>query len=136
MPHRRMACLMSPMSGRPILRAPLPFWRSICGWLLAVRYLVIPHRRAPAGSGASPQPATADLVTALGLQIDLRTVQTDQALTVYENAAWAPERAVLSDEAAAASRSAAPRAAQDAPLADAQPVLVDGSHDHFTGPVP
>jgi GT2 family glycosyltransferase len=103
---------------------------------LAVRYVVVPNRRAPTNSTASPRPETADLVTALGLQVDLRTVQTDEALTVYENAAWAPERAVLSDAAATASHSAAPQAAQDAPLAPAKPALVNGGPDHFTGPLP
>ena len=72
----------------------------------------------------------------MGLQVDLRTVQTDEALTVYENAAWAPERTVLSGAAAAASRSPAPQAAQDAPLAQSPPVLLEGSLDHFSGPLP
>ncbi len=103
---------------------------------MAVRYIVVPNRIAPSDSGAPAGFQPADLVTALGLQIDLRTVQTDDALTVYENAAWAPERAVMSSAASEASRSAAPEAAQGAPLTDARPVLGNGSLDHFSGPLP
>jgi GT2 family glycosyltransferase len=103
---------------------------------MAVRYVVVPRRAAPLGSGAPPLPAAADLVAALSLQVDLRSVQTDPALTVYENAAWAAERVVLPARAAEASRSPSAQAAQSAPLAGAQPVLGGRGDDHFTGPLP
>ena len=90
------------------------------------------HRRPqPGRAGGHGRPAEPDperhRSPRSGLQVDLRTVQADAALTVYENAAWAPERAVLPSAAIAASRSASPEAAQAAPLAGARPVLVSGS---------
>jgi hypothetical protein len=81
-------------------------------------------------------PAGADFVTALGLQVDLRAVGTDDALTVYENAAWAAERVTLPGAAVGPSRSSSPEAAQAAPLAGAKPVLPGPGPDHFTGPLP
>jgi GT2 family glycosyltransferase len=103
---------------------------------MAVRYIVIPNRAAPAASGAPPLPAASDFVAALGLQVDLRTVQTDPALTVYENAAWAAERVILPPAARALSRLPSPQAAQAAPLAGAKPVLAGQGADHFAGDLP
>jgi hypothetical protein len=103
---------------------------------LAIRYVIVPNRVAPAGSGAALLPQPSDLLAALGQQVDLRTVPGEASLTVYENAAWAPQRAVLPRAATAASRSAAPRAAQSAPLAGSQPVLRGGGPDRYTGIVP
>jgi hypothetical protein len=103
---------------------------------MAVRYIVIPSRTAPDGTGGTAVPIPADLVAALGHQTDLRSLGVDAALTVYENAAWAPARAVLPPEAVEASRSAVPLARQSAPLAGATPVLPGRGPDHFSGPVP
>jgi hypothetical protein len=55
---------------------------------------------------------------------------------VYENAAWAPERAVLPPAAVAASRSGAVQASEAAPLGGAQPVLSGSGTTRFSGPVP
>jgi hypothetical protein len=70
------------------------------------------------------------------LQTDLKTVQTDPAVTVYENAAWAPARAVLPDDAAAASRSGTAQALQTAPVAGAPPVLPGSWNGRMSGPLP
>jgi hypothetical protein len=102
---------------------------------MAVRYIVVPNRAAPTGSGAPQLAAAADFVVALGLQSDLRTVGTDSALTVYENAAWAAERVTLPASAIEPSRSASPRAAQNAPLAGAKPVLPGPGPVSFAGPL-
>jgi GT2 family glycosyltransferase len=103
---------------------------------LAVRYIVVPSGVAPSGDGGAAVPVPHDLLTALLLQADLRTVQTDPLLTVYENAAWAPERSVLPAAAVAASRSGDPQASQDAPLAGAHPVLPGSGSTRFSGPIP
>ena len=103
---------------------------------MAVRYIVVPTRLAPADAGGRPVPVPEDILTALVLQADLRTVQTDSSLTVYENAAWAPERAVLPAVAVAPSRSADLRSSEEAPLAGAPAVLQGSSADRFKGVVP
>ncbi len=103
---------------------------------MAVRYIVIPSRTAPAGTGGSAVPVPAGMMAALANQTDLRSLELDAALTVYENAAWAPARAVLPLAADAASRRAGPPARQSAPLAGAAAVLPGRGPDHFAGAVP
>ncbi|HLY82819.1 MAG TPA: hypothetical protein VKQ71_07530, partial [Acidimicrobiales bacterium] len=103
---------------------------------MAVRYIVVPNRAGPADSGASRLPTPTDIVTALSLQVDLRTVSNDPAVTVYENASWTPERSVLAPAAVDDSGSATPQAAQDAPLAGDPTVFSGTGHDRFAGPVP
>jgi GT2 family glycosyltransferase len=103
---------------------------------MAVRYLVVPSRLAPSGSGAPLVAVPHDLLTALGLQVDLRTVQTDGAVTVYENAAWAAERMVLPPAAVPFSQASGPSASQNAPLAGAPSVLPGSAAGGFKGPVP
>jgi GT2 family glycosyltransferase len=102
---------------------------------LAIRYLVVPTRLAPAEAGGRAVRVPQDILTALVLQSDLRIVQTDTSITVYENAAWAPERLLLPPEAEEPSRSADPRASEDAPLAGAPAVLAGSSSDRFQGQV-
>jgi hypothetical protein len=103
---------------------------------LAVRYIVIPSRTGPTLSGSAAVPVPQAILTALGLQVDLRTVQTDRSVTVYENSAWASERIVLRPDAVAASRSSSPQASQDALLGGSTAVLPGNGHDRFKGPVP
>ena len=74
---------------------------------MAVRYVAVPSRLAPDGDGAVPRPVPAGLVRALGAQLDLRRVDTDPALLLYENTAWVPGRATLTGDAAAEGTSAA-----------------------------
>ncbi|MEO5678619.1 MAG: glycosyltransferase family 2 protein, partial [Acidimicrobiales bacterium] len=64
---------------------------------LGVRYLVVPLRAAPTGAPARPVPA--DLPAALRAQTDLRQIDTNASLLVYENVAWLPGRAQLPAEA-------------------------------------
>jgi hypothetical protein len=103
---------------------------------MAIRYIVVPSRNAPVDAHSSPVPTPVVLLSGLSQQVDLRTVPTDASLTVYENAAWAPARAILSARAADASRSGTPAASQSASLGGAEPVLLAGSFNHFTGRVP
>lgn len=67
----------------------------------AVRYVVVPLRAAPLGTGSRRRapppdlPPPADLPAALDAQVDLKKLQGDASLLVYENAAWAPGRTKL-----------------------------------------
>lgn len=61
------------------------------GHLLApmeVRYIVVPDRTGPAGSGGVPVPRPTAIVDGLGLQTDLLSVSPDTSYSVYINAAW------------------------------------------------
>jgi hypothetical protein len=103
---------------------------------MAVRYIVLPSMTAPSDARSSPVPVPGAILSALSRQIDLRTVPTDASLTVYENAAWAPGRALLTRPAARASQSPSARAVSSTELASSQPALPAGSFDHFTGRLP
>jgi GT2 family glycosyltransferase len=104
---------------------------------MAVRYIVIPSQTGPAGSGGSAVPVPNDIVAGLDQQIDLKARPTDDALRVYENAAWVPGRAVLTPEAASAALGArTPSASQSLDMTGATPVLASGGADSFTGPLP
>ena len=61
----------------------------------AVRYVVVPLRAAPSRATDRRLPPPPGLALALDAQIDLKKLQGDPALLVYENAAWAPARARL-----------------------------------------
>ncbi len=60
---------------------------------LGVRYVAVIDRAAP---GAKPvRPLPPDLGTTLASQLDLSVRQTESGITLYENAAWIPTRAVV-----------------------------------------
>jgi GT2 family glycosyltransferase len=104
---------------------------------MAVRYIVVPSQTAPAGSGGTRVPVPSALVAGLDQQTDLKARPTDDALRVYENAAWAPSRALLSaGTATAAIQATTPAASQTVELAGAPPVLPAGGGDAFTGFLP
>jgi hypothetical protein len=103
---------------------------------LAVRYIVVPSQSAPAGSGGNAVPVPAEILAGLGGQTDLRAVPVDDAITVYENAAWSPGRALLSPEAAAASESSSAEAPLSAPLAGSKAVLPGRGPTSFSGTLP
>jgi len=106
---------------------------------MAVRYLVVPNHYGPAGSGARPVPTPGALLSGLELQTDLQLVNADPDYTVYQNAAWAPARAVLPASAAAVegqSQAAGQRALQRTALTPARPVLTGGGPAGSAGVVP
>ena len=103
---------------------------------MAVRYIVVPSRTAPAGSGGAAVPVPVDVLAALGQQTDLRALPLDNALTVFENAAWAPARALLSPDQSAASQAGEPTASQTVDLSTAKPVLPGLGPAHYQGPLP
>ncbi len=105
---------------------------------MAVRYVVVPNHNGPAGSGAVPVATPGDLLAGLQLQTDLQVVNVDPNYTVYQNAAWAPLRAVLPPAvvAGAAARSGDLRALQETDLTGATPALDRGGPTRASGPVP
>jgi GT2 family glycosyltransferase len=54
-----------------------------------VRYVAVPREAAPANLREVPTQPPLGLLDALAAQVDLRQVHTDEALVLFENAAWA-----------------------------------------------
>ena len=106
----------------------------------AIRFLVIPNHTAPSGSGGRAVPVPGTLLAGMQLQTDLQAVPSgDPNYTIYENAAWAPVRAVLPASAygqAAAGGRAALRQLQQTDLTAAAPVLTGGGPHSVDGAVP
>jgi hypothetical protein len=73
---------------------------------MSIRYVVVPLERAPASQNTPEHLPPPTLLTALASQLDLKAIELDDALVVYENTNWLPERAQLSEGAAAASAQA------------------------------
>jgi hypothetical protein len=103
---------------------------------MAIRYVVVPVRSAPAASNGTELPVPDALISSLGSQLDLRKVAIDDALYVYENTAWIPERATLSPGAAAASAESDPAALAATDLGRSTPVLPSSSATNARGPTP
>jgi GT2 family glycosyltransferase len=95
---------------------------------MAVQFVVVPNHSAPAGSGGVAVATPGDLLAGLQLQTDLQVVNADANYTVYQNAAWAPARAVLPAAAipVAAAGAAGRRQLQQTDLRGATPVLTGG----------
>lgn len=110
------------------------------GHLLAptgVRYIAVVEHANPLEQGPShARPVPADLHGGLDSQLDMRRVDRSDALTIYENEAWAPIRTRLPDGAIAAAQSGDPRAARTVSLQGAPPVLPSASEPtSFRGPI-
>ena len=108
-----------------------------------IRFLVIPNHVGPVGSGGRAVPIPGALLAGMALQTDLQAIPVgDPDYTVYQNAAWAPVRAVQPNGAvAAAGRGASVndpsdlRAVEQTDLMGSKPVLT-GGNTHAAGPVP
>jgi len=94
---------------------------------MAVRYIAVPAAVGPSGQGLPALPPPADLTEALRAQNDIKLVGLDDAVAVYENAAWAPGRASVPATVAEASRGQWPEAARTTDLRGATPAL-SGEH--------
>lgn len=81
---------------------------------LGIRYVVVAEQAAPARTGAQARPVPGAVQATLAQQLDLRSIDVDPALTIYENAAWVPARAVLSTAAAGRGDSLGPDAVSEA----------------------
>jgi hypothetical protein len=110
------------------------------GRLLApagVRYVVLLTSLAPEISGEqSPQqyPVPADLAPALGRQLDLDPVVSGTGITVYANAAWIPERALVPAGTTATSPNLAPSLSLLSPAASPGSAVVAGAEPVLPGP--
>jgi hypothetical protein len=89
---------------------------------MAIRYVVVPRQLAP-GSQVLRRLPPADVVETLRSQIDLREVETDDAVVLYENDAWAPGRATLAPGAVEVSRASGIEAFRAGDIAGSEPVL-------------
>jgi GT2 family glycosyltransferase len=106
---------------------------------LGVRYVVLAERAAPDRTGATRRPVPAGLTAAVARQLDLRRIDVDPALTLYENAAWVPVRAHVRGAAAGAlaAGSSLRTAAVTDVAAAADPVLTRRSGPtRYRGAVP
>lgn len=102
---------------------------------LGVRYLVLAEQAAPARDETLHRPLPPGLVATVGQQLDLRRIDVDPALVIYENAAWLPVRAALGQDAAVDAPELFPAAVRQ-DLSASAPVLGQGSHARFRGEVP
>ncbi len=78
------------------------------GRLLApfgIRYVATPERAAPERAGTPLRPFGDATRRLFDDQLDLRAVEVDPALRLYENTAWTPVRAGMTDAGAEASRA-------------------------------
>lgn len=109
---------------------------------LGVRYVVLAERAAPERTGTDRRPLPEGTMATFAQQLDLRSVEVDPALTIYENAAWVPVRAALASEAPGADLGAAVasrrpfEATVGLDLSSSEPVLGDTrSETRFRGEV-
>lgn len=105
---------------------------------LGVRYLALPASAAPERAGAVTRPLPEGLLATAGRQLDLQAIDLDAALTLYENAAWAPVRAAVDDASAAALTGGGPVFETVAPLdlSGARAVLPADGRLRYAGEVP
>ncbi|HET9442124.1 MAG TPA: hypothetical protein VFO65_02305, partial [Acidimicrobiales bacterium] len=103
---------------------------------LGVRFVAVPSTAAPGEDDPpSRSPGLLDLLAAMRSQTDLKLVQSDPAIVVYENAAWAPAVSVLGDQAAAASEGSGLDVARTTDLRGSRPALVERGLTRHTGEV-
>jgi len=62
---------------------------------MGIRYVVVPERLAPKPFATEEAPLDAQVRDALSSQLDLVQINVNPAVTIYENAAWIPTRALL-----------------------------------------
>jgi hypothetical protein len=103
---------------------------------MAVRYIALPVRLAPGTQRDPASPLPGDLDAALRSQLDLKEVESDPAVRVYENVSWAPARSLVPPAAAGALTARRADASTDVELAGSTPVL-EGSDgpNSFSGSV-
>jgi GT2 family glycosyltransferase len=107
----------------------------------AVRYVVVLTSIAPVIAGEqvpTAYPVPADLLPALGRQLDLEPVLSGTGITVFANAAWVPQRAEASGRPGSAVPVASPLSAGPGTpvVPGAQPVLPGAAASRsFRGPL-
>ncbi len=105
---------------------------------LGVRYLALPSSVAPDRTGAARRPIPDGLLATTGRQLDLEAIDVDPAVSLYENAAWAPVAVVLPEGAVDAFGGERPIFEAVAPLdlADAPAAVRPTRHLRAEGEVP
>ena len=99
---------------------------------MGIRYIAVARRPAPE---AEPAPVSDELVTILDRQVDLGRIETEDAVILYENAAWVPSRAELPGGTLVDGGLVG---AESTDLSGSAAVLPDGNDDvptHFSGDV-
>jgi GT2 family glycosyltransferase len=105
---------------------------------LGIRFLAMPEQAVPARAAGEVHPLPVGARRAVDAQLDLRRIDIDPAVHLYENAAFAPVAAQVGDEDAAETVATAgslfgPALGLD--LRGAEPVLEDGTARRRTGTV-
>lgn len=67
---------------------------------MGIRYVVVPERLAPQPFAEEEHPLDPVVRDALSSQLDLVQINVNPAVTLYENAAWIPTRALVEDTSA------------------------------------
>ncbi|HUF32063.1 MAG TPA: glycosyltransferase family 2 protein [Acidimicrobiales bacterium] len=106
---------------------------------MGIRFLALPERSVPERARTSRRPLPPGVRRTVDSQLDLRRLDVDPAIALYENVSWAPTRAALPAEAGAVVAGAnslfGPAVATD--LSGAVPVLGESTgHLRFEGEVP
>ena len=102
---------------------------------LGIRYVILADRAAPARARTQSQPVPPALAETVARQLDLRRIDVDPALTVYENTGWVPVRAHLADGTSLGGDELRASAAADLASA-ADPVLTTRTgHAAYQGTV-
>jgi hypothetical protein len=103
---------------------------------MAIRYVVVPQRLAPAPFGHERRGTPPGFITTLDAQLDLQPLDVPAGLTVYENEAFAPERAGL-PLASAPTEATGIEDATALDLSKATPLLPrSGGALRWTGSIP
>ncbi len=103
---------------------------------MAIRYVVVPERAAPSLAKTALLPPPSDVPATLDAQVDLKQLKGDSALRVYENAAWAPGRALLGPDQAQASRQSSLESVASVDLTGSRLALPERrSRARYQGPV-
>jgi len=108
---------------------------------MGVRYLALVDSAAPARTHGPRLPLPAGLLRTMDDQLDLRRVEADPAITLYENTAFAPARAAVTADQAAALEEVSALAFFDTIVGlqagDWQPAVTETSgHARYRGDVP
>ena len=107
---------------------------------MGVRYIVVPEQLAPAPFGGLDRPAPPALLDGLQAQLDLARLESNPAIRVFRNDAWASTRTLLPDDEPLEVDGGDPREILSAHLAtdlgDAPAVLPEQSgYTTYGGPL-
>jgi hypothetical protein len=103
---------------------------------LGIRYVILAERAAPERTHAEQRALPPGLVATMTRQLDLRRIEVDPALTLFENTGWVPTRAHLAAGTSLGGNALRSSAAADLASA-ADPVLTSSTGAaRYRGQVP